>query len=80
MAFKTYYDDSKGAVWVPSILLLEENNYFLELEKLQYPKAPVLTRSKKIYKKYVITIFPQNCLINDIITILGTAICTIISA
>lgn len=55
MAFKTYFADSKGAVWVPSILSLEENNYFLKLEKLQYPKAPIWTllAVKRFIIKYV---------------------------
>lgn len=41
--FKTYLTGSKGALWVPSILSLQEKNYFLDLEKLQYPKTLALT-------------------------------------
>lgn len=63
MAFKTYLPGSKGAVWVSSILSLEENNYFLKLEKLQYPKTPVLTllSVKRYIKMCVIIIsFPTE--------------------
>lgn len=63
MAFKTYLPGSKGAVWASSILSLEENNYFLKLEKLQYPKTPVLTllSVKRYIKMCVIIIsFPTE--------------------
>lgn len=60
---KTYLPGSKGAVWASSILSLEENNYFLKLEKLQYPKTPVLTllSVKRYIKMCVIIIsFPTE--------------------
>lgn len=79
MTFKVYLTGSTEAL-IPLILSLDENIFFLKLEKLQYPKTPVLTllAAKRFIKiSHYNFIFLQNCPINDIITILGAAICTL---